>query len=105
VSQEQFDREQFDIARADRASTILEEPMVAEALSALKTGVRDLFFETPAEAAEQRERLHLLDRARQHFETVFRIHIMGGAVARDSLMSDVAAADALAAIQQRAKER
>lgn len=100
-----FSREEFDVARAVRAQAILSDPMVQEALGTLKSAVRDLFFDTPPEAMEQRERLHLLDRARQHFESVFTAHILGGEVARASLLDDAQAGQALAAIQQRVKER
>lgn len=97
--------EDFAIARAARARVILEDPMVAEALAAIREGVRDLFFELPPEAAAQRERLHMLDRARQQFEAVFRAHLLGGLVARDALLSEQQAAQALAAIQERVKGR
>ena len=100
-----FSQAEFDVARAVRAKAILSDPMVQDALATLKSAVRDLFFETPPEAVEQREQLHLLDRARQHFESVFTAHILGGEVARASLLDDAQAEQALAAIQQRVKER
>ena len=100
-----FTQAEFDVARAVRAQAILSDPMVQEALAALKSAVRDLFFETAPEAAAQREQLHLLDRARQHFESVFTTHILSGDVARASLLDDAQAAQALADIQQRVKER
>lgn len=91
-----------DISRGERARALMSDPMVQEAFANLKTAVRDLFFELPAEAAEQRERLHMVDRARQHFESIFTIQIFNGQLERDQLLSDIAAEDAAEAARMRA---
>lgn len=79
--------------------------MVAEALAAIRDGTRDMFFSLPAEAAAQREQLHLLDRARQHFEAIFRLHLQTGAIAQDVLLSEQQAERALAGIHAMVKGR
>lgn len=92
-------------SRASRAEQILADPLVAEVLQAMRSAIVDAFFATPAEAVEMRERLHLMDRARQQFEGAFRALVLGAQIQAMERSAEQAAADALAEIQQRVKER
>jgi len=74
------------IAKGQHAERILTDPLVVEALTAIKNNVQSLFFELDGNAAKEREFLHLMDRARQQFELVFRLHISGLEVAKAELM-------------------
>lgn len=91
--------------RAARAEALLGDPMVKDALAFVRDQVRDAFFDLELSDPGARERLLLMDRARQQFERVFTAHLMDGSVARDLLLSEELAAQHLAAIQQRVKER
>lgn len=93
------------IRRADAAARIMADPMVIEALAAIKANVRDLFFELGSEQAQQREMLHLMDRARQQFEHVFALHIQGGEVSRHDLLNDAKLRASMDAIRSSAIER
>ena len=99
------DDQQADIYRAQRATTLLADPMMAEALAAIRNGVRDAFFDLPTEAVTQRELLHQMDKARQHFENIFRAHVMGGFVSRETIESEEKAAEYLAMIQEKVRTR
>lgn len=74
--------------RAQRAEQILSDPLVIEALSTVRESVRDLFFDLPADHKDAREMLHLMDRARQQFEGVFRLLIAGAAVDRHEMLQE-----------------
>lgn len=76
------------ISRAEQAHRILTDPLVVEALETLKTAVRDGFFETPADNIQQREFLHLMDKARQQFVSIFTIIINDGELAKASLADE-----------------
>jgi len=97
--------DQAALHRAARAEAILGDPMVKDALACIRDSVRDSFFEIDPADAGAHQRLLLVDRARQQFERVFTAHLMDGSVARAQLLSDDLAAQHLAAIQQRVKER
>ena len=97
--------DQAAMHRAARAESILGDPMVKDALAFVRDQVRDAFFDLELTDPGARERLLLMDRARQQFERVFAAHLMDGSVARAQLLSDDLAAQHLAAIQQRVKER
>lgn len=97
--------DQAAMHRAARAESILGDPMVKDALAFVRDQVRDAFFDLELSDPGARERLLLMDRARQQFERVFTAHLMDGSVARAQLLSDDLAAQHLAAIQQRVKER
>ncbi len=97
--------DQAALHRAARAEAILGDPMVKDALAFVRDKVRDAFFDLELTDPGARERLLLMDRARQQFERVFTAHLMDGSVARAQLLSDDLAAQHLAAIQQRVKER
>lgn len=97
--------DQAAMHRAARAEAILGDPMVKDALAFVRDQVRDAFFDLELTDPGARERLLLMDRARQQFERVFSAHLMDGSVVRELLLSEEKAAQHLAAIQQRVKER
>lgn len=75
-------------SRAQRAEQIMSDPLVIEALATVRDSVRDLFFALPSEHKDAREMLHLMDRARQQFEGVFRLLIAGASVDRHELLEE-----------------
>lgn len=89
------------IHRGERARAILTDPLVQEALRAIREGVRDTFFATPHDAAQQREFLHLMDRARQQFEGVFTLLIAGAEVSQYELTEEAHTKARLEAVNQR----
>lgn len=97
--------EDIAISRASRAAQVLGDPLVVEVLAAMKTAISQAFFDTPAEAADVREGLHKMDRARQQFEGAFRSLIAGGEVEAHERQAEAMAARALEAIQEATRSR
>lgn len=93
------------IYRGEQAARIMAEPLVIEALAAIKANVRDLFFELKPEQAGSREMLHLMDRARQQFENVFRLHIAGMTVSKYELLDEANTAARVEAVRRTVLER
>lgn len=75
------------ISRADQARRILSDPLYVEAMETIKTQMRDLFF-VGTQTAEQREMLHLMDQARERFQQVFEMAIMGAEIERHHLIEE-----------------
>jgi len=69
---------------------------------AMKAGTRDAFFDLPPEAADKREFLHLMDRARQQFERVFILLINDAEVSGAELLEEQHAQARVEAIHRRA---
>lgn len=97
--------DQQDLMRAEKARAILTDPMVEDAFQYIADQVRDAFFELDPSDSGARERLLLLDKARQQFRNVFELHLVTGRFAREHLISEQAAADEVARIRQLVKER
>lgn len=76
------------IYRGEQAERILSDPLVKAALSDIAQATRDLFFDLPPEAREQREFLHLMDRARQQFEGYFIKLICGAKVEKSEILAE-----------------
>jgi hypothetical protein len=93
------------IHRAEHAQRILSDDLVKEALETLKTQTQALFFELPSNAASEREYLHLMDKARQQFENLFKLIVAGGEVSKFELMAEEHTKARVAAIQDRVRQR
>ena len=91
--------------KAEQARLILENDLVKFALDQIKTETQAMFFQLGSQAREQREMLHLMDRARQQFENVFRVLISAGEVSRYELLDEQHTAARLAAISERVRSR
>src|SRR5690349_11359930 len=74
-----------EIARGERARTILEDPLVGEAFGALERACIDEWRRAPARDVEGRERLWLMlklcERLREHFVSL----VENGKLAADRL--------------------
>ena len=90
-----------EIAKGERAKQLLEDPLMVEALAAIKENVRGLFFDLPSESREQREFLHLMDKARQQFETCLKLHIYGMQIEKSELLAKEHAEARLEAVRRR----
>jgi hypothetical protein len=77
-----------EIARADRAKMILEDPMVVEALTAMRDHIMQAWQESPARDKEGREELFRYIKVIGQFESVFRTHIETGALAAHQLRTE-----------------
>lgn len=97
------DQQRAQIARADQARRILEDPFVIQALEAIKTGIRDQMFDLPVEAVEQREKLFLMDKMRAQFVNIFALALHGAEVTRYELDQERYVAERLNSIQERAR--
>lgn len=82
------DQQRTDIARADAAERILNDPMVKEALAAIEDGIRMAWSDTPIRDAEAREHLFRLLQAKRKFEEVFISHIQSGELAKHQLAAE-----------------
>lgn len=93
------------IYRGERAAAIMADPLVSEALATIKEQTRALFFELKPEAAQQREFLHLMDRARQQFENYFLLLINEATVEKAEIMAEDHAKARLESIRRAASVR
>ncbi|MCT9125403.1 hypothetical protein [Cupriavidus gilardii] len=76
------DQARFEIDRGDRAKRILEDPLVVEALAAIKQGAVDAWVATDGRDVEAREYLHRFLKAVGRFEAVFASYIQTGELQR-----------------------
>lgn len=97
------DQQRMEIARAERASMILNDAMVQEALKTIEAAIRDQVFALPIEAREQRDQLVMMDKMRQQFVRWFEIAINAGEVAKYELLAEQNAQAKLDAIREQAR--
>jgi exo-beta-1,3-glucanase (GH17 family) len=76
------------IARADRAKLLYEDPLIQEALADMKAAIIGQWTDLSIENKTQAEELKRLLWATQQFESIFTVTIGGGAVARNELLAD-----------------
>lgn len=95
------DQQRIDIARADAAKRIMDDPMVKEALQAIEEGIVAAWKDMPIRDMEGREHLHRLLQAKRKFEAVFFAHMENGKIAAAELKAEEERKGLIA----RAKER
>lgn len=93
------------IHRAEHARRLLDDDLLKEALETIKTQTQGLFFELGTQAREEREFLHLMDKARQQFENVLLVIIAGGEMSRYEMLAEDQTKARVAAIQERVRSR
>jgi len=76
------------IHRADQAKLLLDNDLIKFALDKIKTETQALFFQLGSQDREEREFLHLMDKARQQFENVFLVLIQAGELSRYELINE-----------------
>ena len=91
--------------RGDRAKVLLEDPMVQEALNAMKVSVREQMFTLPIEAREQRDFLFLMDKARQQFERCFEVLIQGAQIHRAEIAQEAQMQSRLDGLREQTRNR
>ncbi|MBY4947007.1 hypothetical protein K6V92_10290 [Cupriavidus respiraculi] len=77
-----------EIARAEQAKRILEDPMVVDAFAAIKRGVVEAWEATDGRDVEAREYLHRFLKAFGRLEAVFVHHIQTGELAQHLLAQE-----------------
>jgi hypothetical protein len=82
------DQQRIDIARADAARRIIEDPMVKEAFEAIEQGIQSAWADTPIRDSEAREHLFRLLQAKRKFEAVFHAHMQNGTIATAELKAE-----------------
>lgn len=97
------DQQRMQIARAEHADRILNDPLVMEAFQAIEKAIRDQVFDLPIEAVEQREKLVLMDKSRQQFVNLFELAIRGGEVTRYELAAEANTKARIQAIREQAR--
>lgn len=93
-------KDSIDLARAERARLILEDPLVADALAAIRAELFAAWQESPARDAEGREHLFRFFKVAEKFELALKIHMETGALVSAHLKAEEERKSALA----RAKE-
>lgn len=93
----------MQIARAEHADRILNDPVVMEAFKTIEKAIRDQVFDLPIEAAEMREKLVLMDKSRQQFVNLFELAIRGGEVTRYELTVEANTQARIQAIREQAR--
>lgn len=79
------DRSAEQIARAQRAKLILEDPLVVAAFGDIRAQLRQAWEESPARDKEGREELYRFMRVASKFEAAFRAHVETGEIAAHQL--------------------
>jgi ABC-type thiamine transport system ATPase subunit len=97
------DQQRMQIARAEHADRILNDPLVMEAFQAIEKAIRDQVFDLPIEAVEQREKLVLMDKSRQQFVNLFELAVRGGEVTRHELAAEANTKARIQAIREQAR--
>jgi hypothetical protein len=97
------DQQRAQLARAEQARRIIEDPVVVDALAMIKNAIRDQVFDLPVEAHEQREKLIMMDKARAQFETIFTMAVFGAEVTEYELTAQREAEARLDAIREQAR--
>lgn len=97
------DQQRMQIARAEHADRILNDPLVMEAFQTIEKVIRDQVFDLPMEAVEQREKLVLMDKSRQQFMNLFELAIRGGEVPRYELTAEANTKARIQAIREQAR--
>lgn len=93
------------IHRAEHAKRLLNDDMLQEALTTLKTATQTMFFELSTGDAEAREKLHLMDKMRQQFENILTAIIFNGEVVQHGLLAEAHAQAAADIIKDRVRQR
>jgi hypothetical protein len=70
-----------ELIRAERASQILRDPLVVEAISAIKQSVIDAWRTSPIKDRDLRDYLHTMYNAAHKFEELLHSHIETGKLA------------------------
>lgn len=97
------DQQRMQIARAEHADRILNDPVVMEAFKTIEKAIRDQVFDLPIEAIEMREKLVLMDKSRQQFMSLFELAIRGGEVTRYELTVEANTQARIQAIREQAR--
>lgn len=77
-----------ELARAQRAKLILEDPLMVAALSGIKDQLRAAWEASPARDKEGREEIYRFMRVANSFETALRVHIETGEIAAHHLRTE-----------------
>ena len=93
------------IHRGEHAKRLLDDDLLKDALNTIKTQTQALFFELPSTAIAERERLHLLDKARQQFENLLNVLVAGGEVSKYELLADEQTKARADAVRERVRQR
>lgn len=75
------------IARADRARLLLDDPIIQEALADIESAIIGQWSELSVENKAQAEELKRLHWAAKQFKAIFEVTISGAAVARNELLN------------------
>lgn len=97
------DQQRMQIARAEHADRILNDPIVMEAFKTIEKAIRDQVFDLPIEAAEMREKLVLMDKSRQQFMNLFELSVRGGEITRYELTDEANTQARIQAIREQAR--
>lgn len=77
-----------DLARAQRAKLILEDPLMVAALADIKARLREQWEASPARDKEGREEIYRFMRVANSFETALKAHIETGEIAAHQLRAE-----------------
>lgn len=81
-------QQRIDIARADAAKRIMEDPMVKEALTEIERMLMEKWARTGSMETATREHLHRLLLAKDMFVSMFVAYMQSGTIAADALRAE-----------------
>ncbi|OMG85400.1 hypothetical protein [Achromobacter xylosoxidans] len=81
-------KDSIDLARAERARLILEDPLVVEALADIRAELLAAWQASPARDTEGREHLFRFFKVAEKFELALKIHMETGALVSAHLRAE-----------------
>lgn len=97
------EQQRAQLAIADQARRIIEDPLFVKARESVMTGIREQVFALPVEMLDDIKSLLLMEKAARQFFNVFELQLRGAEVTRYELMAEEHTAARLESIKEKAR--
>lgn len=97
------EQQRAQLAIADQARRIIEDPLFVKARESVLTGIRDQVFALPIEMIDDIKSLLLMERAARQFFNIFELRLRGADVTKYELLEVELAAARLESIKEKAR--
>lgn len=97
------EQQRAQLAIADQARRIIEDPLFVKARESVMTGIREQVFALPVEMIDDIKSLLLMERAARQFFSIFELRLRGADVTKYELLEVELAAARLESIKEKAR--
>lgn len=97
------EQQRAQLAIADQARRIIEDPLFVKARESVLTGIREQVFALPIEMIDDIKSLLLMERAARQFFNIFELRLRGADVTKYELLEVELAAARLESIKEKAR--